>query len=268
MKRYSRSLFSFTAFLFILYTGICIYFWFIQDEIIFRPDRLPHDYTYSYSFEYEERWFEGDDGARIHALLAKSDSARGLVIYFHGNGGSTNTSEEKFRFFLDQGYDVLYPDYREYGKSTGELKNGKDLTGDMNRVYRSIKDEYGEDRITVLGYSLGSGVAASVASENNPRQLILWTPYYSMVDMKNTRYPYLPDFLVRFPLRTDLYLQQVDEPVTIFYAADDEVLPLSRSMKLNELLKEKDRYILLKKQGHRSLYRNNELRREMNKLLQ
>ncbi|MFN1834130.1 alpha/beta hydrolase [Balneola sp. MJW-20] len=255
------------AILVIAYSGICVYFYYIQDQIIFRPSALPQDYTYSYDFPYEERYFFVNEEVKIHAIHARTENPKGLVLYFHGNRGSNNTNPDKFELFLTRGYDVLYPDYRSFGKSSGELTNGEDLVADMKVVYREMMKEYEQDQIIVLGYSLGSGFAAQVAASFDPKSIVIWTPYLSMIDMKDAVYPFLPDFLVRFPLRTDEALQQIEEPVYIFYAEEDEVLPVKRSIRLNDYLKESDKYFILKRQGHGRIYRNNDLLNEMSVIL-
>jgi len=249
------------------YAGICIYIYLIQNTIIFRPSQLDTNESYSYNFRFEERWFEPEEDVRIHAIHAFADSSKGLVIYFHGNRGSNRTNPTKIELFLENGYDVLYPDYREYGKSTGELWNENDLVGDMEFVFNEIEAEYQEEDIVLMGYSLGSGVAAQVAAANDPKMLIMWTPFYSMVDMKDAQFSFLPDFLVRYPLRTDAALQQIEEPVYIFYAGDDEVLPIDRSLKLTDFLKEGDQYYILENQRHGWIYRNFELVERMNGIL-
>ncbi|RNC85812.1 MAG: alpha/beta fold hydrolase [Balneola sp.] len=251
----------------LLYIGVCIYFYSIQNAILFNPTKLEEGHIFNYPFEFEERYFDVTDGARIHGILAKSDSSKGLVIYYHGNGGSTDTNPEKFTLFLDNNYDILYPDYREYGLSTGKLKDEDDLVGDMKIVYDEMKKEYSENQIIVLGYSLGSGVAALVAAENDPKELIIWTPYYSMVDMKNMSYPFLPSFLVRYPLRTDLALPRIDEPITIFYAGEDTRLPVERGVKLNKYLDDNDEYIMLEGQGHNGVFHNPVLQEKMKEIL-
>ena len=250
-----------------LYLAVCIYFYYIQNAILFNPTVLEPGHQFSFSFDFEERWFEVGDEARIHAIHAKADSSKGLVIYYHGNGGSADTSPAKFTLFLDNGYDILYPDYRGYGLTEGEMWNEDDLVGDMKLVYSEMTKEYEEDDIIVLGYSLGSGVAAQVAAANDPQELVIWTPYYSMVDMKDSEYWFLPDFLVRYPLRSDLALQQIDEPITIFYAEEDERLPVERAIKLNQYLDENDEYIMLEGQGHNGVFHNSELKEKMAEIM-
>lgn len=267
MNRIKKLFITFGATLLFAYAGVCGYFYLIQNSIIFRPSSLNENEPYRYEFSFEERWFEPEEGVRIHAIHAFADSSKGLAIYFHGNRGSNRTNPAKIELFLNNGYDVLYPDYREYGKSTGQLWNEEDLVGDMNFIFNMMKKEYEEENIILMGYSLGTGVAAQVAAANDPGMLIMWTPYYSMVDMKDAQFAFLPDFLVRFPLRTDLALQQIEEPVFIFYAGEDQVLPIERSLRLTEFLKEGDEYFVLENQGHGWIYGNQELIREMNSIL-
>ena len=250
-----------------LYVAVCIYFYYIQNAILFNPTVLPDDHEFTYEFEFEERWFVIENETRIHSIHAKTDSAKGLVIFYHGNGGSAETQSAKFSLFLDNGYDMLYPDYRGYGHSEGAMWDEDDLVGDMKFVYTEMKMEYAEDNIIVLGYSLGSGVAALVAAANDPKELVIWTPYYSMMDMKNAEYWFLPDFLVRYPLRTDLALQEIDEPITIFYAGDDERLPVDRAIGLTEFLDENDQFFILEGQGHNGVYFNSELQYKMAEIL-
>ncbi|MEX0719160.1 MAG: alpha/beta fold hydrolase [Balneolaceae bacterium] len=259
MQKHKKLLVTGFTTLLVCYVLICTFFYFTQVSIIFGPSSLPQDTTYNYPFNFEERIFEVESDTRIHAIHAKADSTTGLVIYFHGNRGNNYTNPERYKLFLKHGYDVLYADYRGYGKSTGNLWNEEDLVGDAHYVYSEMKREYEENSIVLVGYSLGSGIAASVASENDPKALVLWTPYYSMLDLKASSYPFIPDFLVRFPFRTDLALQQIEEPVYIFYAENDRVLPVDRALGLNDYLKEEDKFYVLEGQGHGGIYRNREV---------
>lgn len=269
MSRFKKSLFNSGITLSVLYVLICVYFYNIQDDILFHPTPLPEGHTYSYDFDFEERWFEVEDEARIHAIHARTDDAlKGLVIFFHGNAGNNQTSPKKYTIFLEEGYDVLYPDYRGFGLSTGVIKDEEDLVGDMKHIYVEMTKEYAEENIFLVGYSMGTGIAAQVAAANDPKGLMLWTPYYSMVDMKNNSYPFLPSFLMKFPLRTDKAIPKIDEPITIFYAGADEILPVERSIRLTELLKEEDRYFVLPEQRHGWIHNNPELYNRIPEILE
>lgn len=254
----------------VIYIAICGYFYFIQDTIIFNPRVLAENGHYKYSFEFSERWFEPEPDVRIHAIHAftDADSAKGLVMYLHGNRGANQTNADKYTLFLDNGYDMIYPDYRIYGKSRGHMDNEEDLVGDIKYVFEEMAEEYGEEDIAIVGYSLGSGVAAQVAKDYDPKMLIMWTPFYSLIDVKDSQFPFLPDFLVQYQLRTNLALQKIEEPIHIFYAGADEVLPVERSLKLTEYLKEGDSYKVIEGQRHGWIYRNPELVKSLRELLE
>ncbi|MDR9417507.1 alpha/beta hydrolase [Gracilimonas sp.] len=251
------------------YILICSYFYLIQESIIFHPRELPESAEYGYNFDFNERWFEPESNVKIHAIHAFTDpdSAKGLVMYLHGNQGANRTNADTYTLFLDNGYDMIYPDYRSYGKSRGDLDNEDDLVGDIKYVFKEMAAIYGEKNIVLVGYSLGSGVAAQVAEDFNPKKLILWAPFYSLVDVKDSQFPFLPDALVKFPLRTDLAIQQIEEPIHIFYAGEDEVLPLEHSFKLTDYLKGGDSYKVIQGQGHGGIYRHPELQEGLQRLL-
>jgi pimeloyl-ACP methyl ester carboxylesterase len=71
---------------------------------------------------------------------------------------------------------VVLVDYRGFGKSTGK-RGEKDMLNDMQYVYTCLLEKYPEQHIIVYGRSIGSGFATKIASDNNPRYLILDAPY-------------------------------------------------------------------------------------------
>jgi hypothetical protein len=269
MVKFKKLFFAFVPLLIGLYLAVCGYFFFIQETIIFNPRVLDEAAHYDYSFNFEERWFEPEADVRIHAIHAftEADSAKGLVIYLHGNRGTNQTSGDRYRLFLDNGYDMVYPDYRTYGKSRGDLNNEEDLVGDIRYVFEEMAKEYGEDNIILVGYSLGSGVASQVAKVYDPKMLIMWAPFYSLIDVKDSEFPFLPDILMKYPLRTDLALKGIEEPVHILYAVEDELLPIERSIKLTDHLKEGDTYSMIEEQGHGWFYQNRLVIQKMNSIL-
>jgi alpha/beta superfamily hydrolase len=95
----------------------------------------------------------------------------------------------------------------------------------------------------------------------------LWTPFYSLVDIKNRQFPFLPDALLKYTLRTDEALQQIEEPVHIFYAGADEVLPIEHSLKLTQFLKTGDSYKVIEGQQHGWIYRHPELQQKLKNIL-
>jgi len=130
-----------------------------------------------------------------------------------------------------------------------------------------MKKRYVENKIIVLGYSIGSGPAAKVASINNPKLLILQAPYYSLSDMMRYTYPIIPTFLLKYKFRTDQFIKACKMPVVIFHGNMDEVIYYGSSLKLKKLMKDTDKLVTLVGQGHNGMTENVEYKGEIEKLL-
>lgn len=237
----------------ILYTAICIFLYFFQEKIIFHPELLPHDHAYRFGRDFEERNFEFSSKVKINALHFRTANAKGLVYYLHGNSGSLQSWGNEADLFLDNGYDVLMIDYRGFGKSTGKISQ-KALYSDANNIYAQLSKEYNEKDIVVYGRSIGSGIAAQVASKHSPGKLILEAPYYSFVDLSKHYYPWLPlRLFLRYQLRTDKFVQQISCPIVIFHGTDDKVVYHGSTEKLKQLLKPTDEVFSIQGGTHNDL---------------
>ena len=122
------------------------------------------------------------------------------------------------------GYDVFLPDYRGYGKSGGRISSQAQLLADADTVHRQLLAEYPESRTVILGYSLGTGPATWLAARHHPKLLILQAPYFSMRDMAARLYPFVPGFLLRYPMPTNELIGRVGAPVVLFHGDHDEGL--------------------------------------------
>lgn len=131
-----------------------------------------------------------------------------------------------------------------------------------------MKASYNESDIVIIGYSIGTGPAAKLASANNPKLLILKAPYYNMTDLVHKYYKIIPSFLIRYKFKTNEFIKQVKCPVIIFHGDKDEVIYQGSSDKLKALFKEGDRLIILEGQTHNGINDNRKYREELKKLLQ
>ena len=254
--------------LFLIYAAICIYFYAAQDNILFQPAKLDANYQYNFPGNYIEKKIKAVDGTVIGGLLFKSAASKGLIFYLHGNGGALNTWGEIAPAYTDLGYDVFMLDYRGYGKSEGKITNESVFYDDILAAYYELKALYPENKIIVLGYSIGTAPAAMLAARNNPKMLILQAPYYSMTDMLKRTYPMLPSFMLKYPLRTYEFVKATKAPVIIFHGDADQVIPYESSLKLKELFKPGDQLITLKGQGHNRITKNQDYLDALKKLLE
>ena len=94
-------------------------------------------------------------------------------------------------------------DYRGYGKSQGHINSEQQFLEDVQLAYDFVKKRYPENKIIVLGYSIGTGAAANVTANNHPCLLILQAPYYSLTDMMRHKYSIIPTFILKYKFETD-----------------------------------------------------------------
>ena len=131
-------------------------------------------------------------------------------------------------------------DYRTYGKSKGALSE-KAFYHDGQFCYNYLKERYIESEITIYGRSLGTGIATFVASKNEPKRLVLETPYYSLVDVAKKRFPLFPvTKLMQYKFPTYQFIKQVGCPILMLHGTTDKVVPLSSGKKLYDSFIHKD----------------------------
>ena len=203
----------------------------------------------------------------LNGLLFKADSSKGLIFYLHGNAGSLSSWGDVAKTYTDLNYDVFILDYRGYGKSEGEINGQQQFYKDIQTVYEELKKEYSEDKTIVLGYSIGTGAASKVASENKPKLLILQAPYYSLTDMMRHTYSIIPTFILKYKFETNKHLKECKMPVVLFHGDQDEVIYYGSSLKLKNEFKSKDRLVTLVGQGHNGMTDNEDYRNELKRIL-
>ncbi len=80
--------------------------------------------------------------------------------------------------------------------------------------------------ITVVGRSLGSGVAIRLASERPVSRLVLVTPYNSVEELAVRQYPYFPvRWLLKDKFESWRYAVRITVPTLLIAAEHDEIIP-------------------------------------------
>jgi len=253
--------------LLVIYTLMCGLLYQFQEQLIFFPQKLDQNYTFNFAQSFDEVRIKTEDNKNLHGLLFKSDNSKGLIFYLHGNAGCVRSWGEVAPTYTNLNYDVFLLDYRGYGKSEGFIGAEDQLFSDMQLAYSEMLKYYAEDKITVLGYSIGTGLAAKLASTNQPKLLILQAPYFNLADLMKHNYPIVPRFLLKYKLETNVYVKACEMPIVIFHGNQDKVIYYNSSVKLKDEIKSADIFITLKGQGHNGMTDNPDYRVEIEKIL-
>jgi len=177
--------------LLLCYTMIGGALYLLQEKLIFRPTTLAQNYVYRFNDPFEELFLKAEDGSIINAIHFQVEEPKGVILYFHGNAGDLSRWGNITSFFVGKQYDVFVMDYRTFGKSVGKLSE-KALYTDAQMCFDYLLETYNQEDIVLYGRSLGTGIAVQLASRNKPKQLILETPYYSLLSVAKKRFPIFP----------------------------------------------------------------------------
>jgi pimeloyl-ACP methyl ester carboxylesterase len=105
--------------------------------------------------------------------------------------------------------------------------------------------------IIVWGHSLGSGVAARMASEGRAVGLVLESPYTSIAEIGVRQYPYIPVRLLSLdPFDTLALVERIKVPVLIFHSADDPEIPFAMGQELAARLGSRSTFVPMTGLGH------------------
>lgn len=220
----------------LVFLGISLLIHYLQEYAIFHPEKLGADFKYRFNSNFEEIYIPTTDGAIINALLFKKENSKGLVFYFKGNTKSIKGWGKFSRDFLSKDFDFFVFDYRGFGKSKGK-RSERNFHKDGHTAYQwLVKNHYKEENIIIYGRSMGSGFAARVASRNNPKLLILDSPYYSLYHMAKRFLPIFPVMSIfNYHVRTDIFIRSIRCPIYIIHGTKDRLIPFRHSLLLAKL---------------------------------
>ena len=235
--------------------GYCVMAGFVyvkQESLIFRPAALAADYRFAIPGVEEVKVPVA--GAVLSALHFRLPDPSGIVFFLHGNAGNLQTWMTNIEFYRRVNYDLFMLDYRGYGKSTGQVESEQQLHDDVKAAWNLIAPQYAGKKFAIYGRSLGTGLAAKLASEMQPDLTILVSPYTSLQAMGDERYPWLPGFINRYPMHSDQWLTAITRPVVIVHGDVDTLIPVSHGEKLKKL-RAATEMLVITGAGHNDIHR-------------
>lgn len=204
-----------------LYLVLCAALYLGQRRLIYFPPQ--HRARSDVPVEVLER-----NGARVLVSTRRVEGPR-AVLYFGGNAEDVSLSiDDVARAFDDASVYAMH--YRGYGGSTGTPVE-RALASDATALFDRVAASHGH--VTVVGRSLGSGIAVQLAAQRPVDRLVLVTPFDSIVDLGARQFPFVPvRWLLRDRYESWRHAPQVRAPVTLVVAQHDEVIPAASSARL------------------------------------
>lgn len=235
----------------LLYAALLALVWWQQERLIFLPSRLPAEHRFDFGADVHEAWVEVP-GARLHALHLRNPQPRGVIFFLHGNAGNLDSWFVNGDFYRRLNLDVFMLDYRGYGKSSGRIDSQAQLESDVRAAWAGIAPRYAGLHRVILGRSLGSALASGLAAELQPELTVLVSPYESMAALAAEHYRWVPQALLRYPLRNDTALARIKSPLLLMHGERDTLIEPKHSERLLLVAPHAER-VLIEGAGHNDL---------------
>ncbi|WP_019613055.1 alpha/beta hydrolase [Psychromonas ossibalaenae] len=164
-------------------------------------------------------------GVQLNGWVVNKGMQKALIYY----GGNAESIESNITFFETQlpNYSVYLIAYRGYGNSTGHPSEAH-LYHDALYVFDQIKVKH--KQISLMGRSLGSGVATYVAANRQVEKLLLVTPYDSIENVAKSVYWMFPvSLFIKDNFQSIERVKNISAQTYIFTAENDQVIPRARS---------------------------------------
>jgi fermentation-respiration switch protein FrsA (DUF1100 family) len=228
-----------------------------EAAVTFHPVRYIEGPGWELPSGANDVWFATADGKHLHGWFFKTaqTTARGTIIYFHGNSGNVTNVGWIGSAFASRGFDVLLMDYRGYGRSEGEVTDEGGINADADAGYDYLVKERGvnPERLVLIGQSLGTTAAADLASRRACRALVLESGPSSAGDMARVMLPWAPQWLsslAKNRFESARKLANVHCPVLITHGSNDNQIPVEQGRALYDAANETRQLIIVQGAGH------------------
>ena len=222
----------------------------LERLFVYAPSRVLTTTPAAFGLRYEDLSLETKDGVRLHAWHVQVTQPRGLVLYFHGNGGSIEDRLPSAAAFAREQLDTLLLDYRGYGRSAGTpWEEGLYLDAEAAfswGVRRNLP-------MVLYGESLGGAVAVELATRRSATALALQSTFTSLADMADRVLPVVGRWLISQKFESARKLPSIRTPILIIHGTGDDMVPHAMGARLYQLSPAQREFLVVPEAGHNDM---------------
>ena len=222
--------------LLVIYLAACSLIYYKQKSILFPAQYaqpVPADWQPTAGDSQTQALIAGNCG-KLHVALWRIKNAKGTLMMNHGNGESLASINDYAYAFNNLGYNLMAWDYAGYGQSTDCWFSQNDLLADAESAYQWLVRQEKPEKIFIFGYSIGTGVALSVAAHHQQNPVFLVAGYDSLANVaKDNISPLVPiRLLARYPIETASFISKIQQPIYLIHGTDDQLIRPARAQAL------------------------------------
>ena len=212
----------------------------------FQPVRIPvgHDHA-----ELAAWWVAAE------SKLAHPEKVK-VLLYLHGNYGNVGDNAAHAARLSTYGVDVLIPDYRGFGESSGPFPSESRVYEDAETAWQWLLREkhYTPAEIVIYGHSLGGAIAIELASQHpDAGGLIVESSFTSVLEMSrlNPKFRVLPmSWLVTQRFDSIDRVGSLKMPVLLIHGNADHVVPLFMAQQMYQTVPGQKTLVVIPGGGH------------------
>ncbi len=211
----------------LVYLALLIAIYLLQSRLLYHPSRAqraPADVGLS---GVEVINLATQPSKKLIAWYSPAEGDRPTILFLHGNAGDIAGRSERFAYYQQAGYGVMFLSYRGYGASTGSPSEAG-LISDAEAAYDwLVRNSVPDSKIVLVGELLGTGVAVQLAAQRPVATIALEAPFTSTADVARLSYWWLPvGLLMNDQFKSIDYVKDIHVPILVMHGTDDRLIPV------------------------------------------
>ncbi|MEP2990670.1 MAG: alpha/beta hydrolase [Parasphingorhabdus sp.] len=217
-----------------IYLILLLLVFLFQRHLLYLPDQFVPDELHLNKMDVTSMVIQSGPDGDIRSLwrVPLRDNSP-VILFLHGNAGSHYDRIPVIQAIAQEGAGVLVVGYPGYGSNPGSPSEQALYAAAQANFDWLISQSIAPGRIVIVGESLGSGVAAHLATQNEAAGLILIASYTGMDDMAQRQFPIFPaKWLATDRFRSIERIDQIDMPLSWIHGTADELIPFAMGQQL------------------------------------
>ena len=204
-----------------------------------------------------------DDGVELEGIVYEASNPHNTLLFFGGRSHDSVGLIKRLSQTFPHARIVTF-NYRSYGKSGGVIKE-KNILNDGIKIAKLVKKNYGN--VYLLGFSIGSVVAAYIASKEEVKGLFMIGSFDSIKSLAKEKYGINFSWLLRYKFDNTKYVEDIDEETYLFVSKDDEITYLKNARNLREHVKNLVFYKEYENLSHKELLWDEDVVKKINEVI-
>jgi uncharacterized protein len=214
------------------------------NQLFYFPTRDEPATPATWGLKFETVDFKSADDTALHGwfIPAKgknAESAKGTVVFSHGNAGAIGHHLGFCAWLAEADYNVFMYDYRGFGKSGGNV-NRRGMINDVKAAFAYIckRADINSNKIISYGHSLGGAQSVTALGESpvkGLRAIVIDGTFASYLSMARFVGGQLGASLVSDELAPKDFIKKLSPtPLLVVHGTQDEVVPFAQGRQLFE----------------------------------